>query len=93
VTNERLQSIEDQLEIIKQRNERVEADKAWECSPMRIGAICGITYLVAAVLLYVIGAHRIWLDALVPPFGFFLSTQSLPPLKRWWITTFYQIKK
>ena len=85
MTNERLQLLEQQLEIIQQRNASVEAAKAWECSPMRIGTICGITYLVAVILLYALGAHRFWLDALVPPFGFLLSTQSLPPLKRWWI--------
>jgi hypothetical protein len=93
VTDERLQYIEQQLEIIKQRNSRVEADKAWEASPMRIGTICVITYLIAALLLYVIGAHRFWLDALVPPLGFFLSTRSLPPIKRWWINSRYQSKK
>jgi hypothetical protein len=92
MTDETLQLIEKELEIIKQRNARVEADKAWEASPMRIGTICTITYLVAAVLLYTIGAHRFWLDALVPPLGFFLSTQSLPPIKRWWITCRYQPK-
>lgn len=93
VTDERLQHLEQQLEIIHQRNARVEADKAWEASPMRIGTICGITYLVATILLYVIGAHRFWLDALVPTFGFFLSTQSLPPIKCWWINCRYQPKK
>jgi hypothetical protein len=45
LTNERLQQIEWELELIKQRNENVEANKAWEVSRMRIGAICVITYL------------------------------------------------
>jgi hypothetical protein len=36
-------------------------------------------------LLFVIGADRFWLGALVPPVGFFLSAQSLPAIKRWWI--------
>jgi len=93
LTDERLQNIEQQLEIIRQRNSRVEADKAWEASLMRIGTICLITYLVAALLLYVIGAHRFFLDALVPSLGFFLSTQSLPPIKRWWIKCRYQLKQ
>jgi hypothetical protein len=88
-----LQDIEQQLEIIKQRNARVEADKAWEASPMRIGSICVITYLVTSVFLYVMGAQRFWLHALVPPIGFFLSTQSLPAIKRWWIDSRYQVTK
>jgi hypothetical protein len=93
VTDERLQQIEQQLEIIKQRNARVEADKAWEASRMRIGSICVITYLVASILLYAIGAQRFWLDALVPPLGFFLSTRSLPVIKRWWIGTRFDVTK
>ena len=90
MTDERLQQIEQQLEIVRQRNARVEADKAWEGSRIRIGAICVITYLVASVLLYTIGAKQFWLDALVPPLGFFLSTRSLPAIKRWWISSLYQ---
>jgi len=93
VTDERFERIEHELESIKQRNARVEADKAWEVSPMRIGTICGITYLVASVLLYVIGTERFWLGALVPTLGFFLSAQSLPAVKHWWINSRYQIKK
>ena len=93
MTDERFERIEHELESIKQRNARVEADKAWEVSPMRIGTICGITYLVASVLLYVIGTERFWLGALVPTLGFFLSAQSLPAVKHWWINSRYQIKK
>lgn len=93
VTDDRLEQIEQALESIKQRNLRVEADKAWEVSAFRIVTICGITYLIAAVLLYVIGAERFWLGALVPTLGFFLSTQSLPAIKRWWVNSRYGINK
>jgi hypothetical protein len=92
VTKERLQEIELELQLIKQRNAKVEENKAWEVSSVRIGAICATTYLVAAVLLAVIGAERCWLGASVPVMGFFLSTQSLPILKRWWIKSRYSPK-
>jgi hypothetical protein len=93
MSDERLQQIENQLEIFKQRNARVEADKAWEASALRIATICVITYLIAAVFLLVIGAQRFWLDALVPPLGFFLSTRSLPAVKHWWIDCRYRVTK
>lgn len=90
MTDDKLERIEQALELIKFRNARVEADKAWEVSTMRIGTICAITYLVAALLLFVIGAERCWLGALVPTVGFLLSSQSLPAVKRWWINSRYK---
>ena len=43
------------------------------------------TYVAATVLLWVIEVPNPLLGSLVPAVGFFLSTQSLPTLKRWWI--------
>jgi len=85
MTEDKLAEMTRELEAIKQRNTRVEADKAWEVSYVRIGAICAITYLVALAFLYTIGAERCGLGALMPTLGFFISTQSLPALKKWWI--------
>jgi hypothetical protein len=93
VTDDRLQRLEQELVLITQRNARVEADKAWELSGVRIGAICLLTYVVAAVFLYVIGTERFWLGAVVPTLGFFLSAQSLPAIKRWWIVSRYPVNK
>jgi hypothetical protein len=82
---ERLARIEAELVAIKERNVRVEGDKAWEGSVFRVGAICVITYVVAAAVMGAIGNDHIWLNALVPVFGFLLSAQSLPALKGWWL--------
>ncbi len=49
--DERLERLERQLELIAQRNARVEADKAWEVSWVRRGSICAMTYVVAALYL------------------------------------------
>lgn len=81
----RIQNLENEIRLIKERNLRVEADKAWETSGFRIFSLCLITYIVAAVLLYVIGVPSFLLSALVPTAGFFLSVQSLPAIKRWWV--------
>lgn len=77
--------IGDTIERMLERNARVEADKAWETSTIRIGAISLITYVSVAGLLYIIGVERFFLSALVPVAGFILSTQSLPVLKKWWV--------
>lgn len=82
---EKIAAIEKELETIKARNRRVEADKAWEISGLRIGTILVITYITAATVLFIIGVKDYYLGALVPALGFLLSTQSLPLIKNWWI--------
>ncbi len=77
--------IEQELAQIKERNKRVEAEKAWEKSFSRIGAIMLITYIVACAALYAIGNDNPLRNALIPVLGFLLSTQSIPFLKQWWI--------
>lgn len=74
-----------EIEEIKKRNARVESDKAWETSTIRIVAISILTYIVAAIVLYFIGAPRSWLSALVPTAGFYLSTQTMVKLKMIWL--------
>ena len=85
---ERIKKIEEEIVTIKERNLRVEADKAWEVSSFRIFSITIITYIVAALVLYLVGANNFLLNALVPTAGFFLSVQSLPATKRWWVKKF-----
>ena len=89
--DEKILQFEQELQQIKQRNIRVEADKAWETSPFRIATLCLITYLVATTLMYFIRVEHFLLSALIPTAGFFLSTQSLPWIKRWWIKNKYKL--
>lgn len=82
---EKIEQLENEIRTIKDRNVRVEADKAWETSNMRIGSIMMVTYIVAAIVMYTIGVKNYLLSALVPVVGFYLSTQSLPAIKRYWM--------
>lgn len=86
---DRIQKLESELAAVRERNARVEADKAWESSWIRIGLLTMLTYLAAALVLYSIGAENFLFAALVPAAGFFLSVQTLPVLKRWWIKKYY----
>lgn len=87
---ERIKKIEEEIEVIKDRNKRVEADKAWETSYFRIFIISLIIYIVAVKFLYYINAENYYLNALVPPIGYFLSVQTLPFIKKWWIKNRYK---
>ena len=80
-----MEKIEERIEKIEERNKRVELDKAWETSFIRIFFVCIITYLAAFFALYSIGASKPYLNALIPVLGFVLSTQSIPAVKKYWV--------
>lgn len=82
VMNENLQG---EIQSLKDRNKRVELDKAWEVSWTRRGFIVLITYLIASMWLHFINENDIWLKAVVPTGGYILSTLSIPLLKKIWI--------
>jgi len=86
-------NFQEEIKKIHERNKRVEADKAWETSKFRILFICLITYVFASALLFLIGAENFLLGALVPVLGYFLSTQSLPAVKRWWVNNYFSKNK
>ncbi len=78
-------NLEQEINLIKERNSRVEADKGWEVSWTRRIFIAASTYTIAAVWLVVIKDTVPLLKALVPAIGYLLSTLSLPFIKSWWI--------
>lgn len=80
-----MQSTEERLFEIEERNQRVEYDKAWEVSWTRRVIIAAVTYIVVAAFLSRIHPDNMWFDALIPCIGYLLSTLSLPPLKKYWI--------
>ncbi|MEW6748248.1 MAG: hypothetical protein AB1295_00910 [Candidatus Micrarchaeota archaeon] len=79
----------DEIEAIKERNRRVEADKAWETSNARKLVIAVFTYLLAVAILISIGAPQPFLNALIPTAGFLLSTMTFGFLKKWWVHNIY----
>ncbi len=81
-----VESLESEIRRIKERNARVEADKAWETSLARRAIIAAGTYAAAALFLLIIGSPNPYLAALVPALGFVLSTLTLPLFKGWWLS-------
>lgn len=88
-----LEDLANRLEQIEDRNKKVEADKAWETSYSRRLLLIVFTYLAIGLYLNAINVSRPWLNAIVPSFGFLLSTLTLPFFKQLWIKTFIKNKK
>ena len=82
---ERIQNLEKEVELLKERNLIVESEKAWEVSLTRRLFIAISTYIIAGVWLIVINDSFPWLKAFVPAVGYLFSTLSLPFIKKWWI--------
>ncbi|MFC1598000.1 hypothetical protein ACFL2M_00510 [Patescibacteria group bacterium] len=87
-TPERLGHIEKDIDAIKQRNVRVAADKAWETSWFRKVCIVLMTYIIAVVVMYMVNIKNPFTNALIPTVGFYLSTISLPFIKKWWVNRY-----
>ena len=81
--------MEEDIKKIKERNKRVESDKAWEVSITRRFTIAAITYFIVVIFLQQINAPKPWLNALVPTAGYILSTLTVPILKKMWIKRVY----
>jgi hypothetical protein len=85
-----LEKLEKRIEKIELRNNKVEADKAWEGSLARKLLIVVFTYVAIGLYLkFVIGIDPI-LNAIVPATGFLLSTLTLPFFKDLWKRHIYK---
>ncbi|MFA7254196.1 MAG: hypothetical protein WC107_06635 [Patescibacteria group bacterium] len=90
MNEETLSKIQNELKLIKARNDKVEADKAWETSISRRIILTLFTYLAIGIYLNAIEVSRPWLNAIVPAIGFMLSTLALPFFKNIWLNHIYK---
>jgi len=77
--------IQQQLDEIKARNQRVEADKAWETSWTRRLIILIFTYIVIVIFFLIVRLPKPFVNAVVPSVAFILSTMTVPLFKKWWL--------
>jgi len=80
-----LKELENEIKKLKERNKRVEADKAWETSYARRLLLTLFTYLAVGIYLQAINIPEPWLNAIVPAVAFMLSTLTLPFFKKLWL--------
>jgi len=78
-------NLEQEIKEIRERNKRVELDKAWETSLARKIIIAVLTYLVIVLFFYFASLSKPFINAIVPTLGFILSTLSLSLFKKLWI--------
>lgn len=76
---------EKEINEIKDRNKRVELDKAWETSWTRRICIIILTYGVVLLYSYIVRKYsNIYLSSIIPVIGFTLSTLSIKVVRRIW---------
>jgi len=80
-----LEQLLSEIESIKQRNQRVESDKAWETSWTRKAIILVLTYLVIVVFFFFAELPQPFINAIVPAVAFVISTLTVPLFKKWWL--------
>lgn len=85
-----LETLAKEVNQIKERNKRVEIDKAWETSNVRKITLIIFTYLSISLYMRFIGVSNPWLNAVIPSLGFLLSTLTLPYIKNYWKNHMYK---
>ncbi|OVE75069.1 hypothetical protein BVX95_00255 [archaeon D22] len=85
-----IERIKSEIDKIKQRNSKVEIDKAWEVSKTRKVVIALLTYFVVVLFFYFAGLPKPFVNSIVPTLGFVLSTLSLDFFKRAWVKYIYK---
>ncbi len=79
------EELNNEIELIKERNKRVEKDKKWETSWTRRICIMILTYIVVVIYTFITSKiNNVFLSSLVPVIGFTLSTLSLSVVREFW---------
>lgn len=87
-----MKNLDERVNAIEERNKRVEGDKAWETCTLRKLIIIVFTYVFAVLYLKIADTTNPWFGAVVPCVGFFLSTQSINVIKKYWLKRYYNKK-
>ncbi|OGG30161.1 hypothetical protein A2973_04635 [Candidatus Gottesmanbacteria bacterium RIFCSPLOWO2_01_FULL_49_10] len=80
-----LAQLQEDIEKIKARNRRVEADKAWETSLSRTVFIATSTFILLYIFFRLNRSEQPFLNSFVSTVTYLLSTFSYGVLKRWWL--------
>ena len=76
-----LESLQEEINLLKERNARVEHEKAWETSWQRKVGIIVTTYVVMIIVFFSLGNSAPFLNAIIPTLGYTLSTLSMGWMK------------
>ena len=90
---DKIAMLEQEIQRIQARNQKVEMDKAWERSSLRRITLAALTYIVVVLFFCMTQSPHPFINALVPTLGFILSTLSVSLLKTMWIKHITSHKK
>jgi hypothetical protein len=82
MSQKQIDRINNRLDAIEKRNQKVDSNKRWETSKIRIISIAILTYISMVVLFFQIGSINPFVSAIVPTMGFVLSTLSLSWIRK-----------
>lgn len=85
-----IEELQSEIEKIKARNNRVEADKAWETSRAKKITIFILTYFVIVVFFCFANLPNPLINSIVPAVAFILSTLAISVLKKIWLKHRYK---
>ena len=85
-----IDALKREIDSIKERNRRVEADKAWETSMSRKVMVAILTYIVIVSFFFVAGLPDPLVNSVVPALAFVLSTLTLSVFKKVWVRRVYK---
>lgn len=80
----KIEFLEYEIKALKDRNIKVDSDKAWEKSLTRRLVIAALTYFITSAVFYSLGVSSPFLNALIPLCGYLLSTLSIRWVKNIW---------
>ena len=79
------EELENEIRNLKERNKKVELNKAQETSLTRKIIIAVLTYFVIVLFFKTANLPKPFINSIVPTLGFLLSTLSLIVFKKFWI--------
>lgn len=93
IMDKQLEQLQNEIALIKKRNQRVETDKAWETSWVRKIIILFLTYIVIVIFFFFAHLPKPFINAIVPALAFVLSTLTVPLFKNLWLKKFYKCRE
>ena len=87
---ERINILEKSIKNIEKRNKKVEANKSWETSNFRKILVAIITYIFMITVMYLLWMDNVFINALIPTFGYILSTLWIDILKKVYVKKYFK---
>ena len=79
-----MQTIEERVQKIEERNRGVEMDKKWETSFARRAILAVFSYLAVVIFFMIIKVPSPWVNAIVPALAFIIQQLSMPFFRKMW---------